>query len=138
MFGIDDIIGQGLKLVNGVIDRVIPDPAQAAAAKLAVEKLHQDGDLAKMDAIVALTKAQTDINLADANSKDKFQSRWRPFIGWVCGAAFAFSFVLSPLLVGLHVMPSLPAVDMATMMPVLLGMLGLGGMRTFEKVKDKD
>ena len=135
MFGIDDIIGQGLKLVNGIVDRVIPDPAQAAAAKLAVAKLQQDGQLAELNAFTDAVKGQLAINLADANSKDKFQSRARPFIMWVCGLAFATQYVLGPLF---HQFYVIPALDMSVMMPVLLGILGLGGMRTVEKMKDKD
>ena len=134
MLGLDDIIGQGLKLVNGVIDRVIPDPAQAAAAKLAMAKLQQDGQLAELNAVVDIAKGQMAIGLEDAKSTDKFQSRARPFIMWTCGCAFATQYVLGPLVHPFYVIPTL---DMSVMMPVLLGILGLGAARTVEKLQGK-
>ncbi len=84
-----------------------------------------------------LTK-QAEINIEDARSGDKFQSRWRPFIGWTCGAAFAYHFILQPLLIFIFtlsgvVVPELPQFDMNTLFTVLMGMLGLGAMRTYEK-----
>jgi xanthine/uracil permease len=65
---------------------------------------------------------------------------WRPFIGWVCGVALAWHFVLSPVIIFLAawfnvVLPTLPTFDMGSLMTVLMGMLGLGGLRTFEKSK---
>jgi hypothetical protein len=81
---------------------------------------------------------QLAINQEEAKRESLFVSGWRPFIGWVCGSAFAYHFVLQPFLVfGLSAagveLPALPDLDAATLMPVLLGMLGLGGMRSFEK-----
>lgn len=85
--------------------------------------------------------AQVEVNKADAQSSDKFQARWRPFIGWVCGIAFAYHFILAPLILLMvsitGIVVPLPAFDMNTLFTVLMGMLGLGGLRTFEKVKGK-
>ena len=84
-------------------------------------------------------KAQAKINVVEAGSADKFVSRWRPFIGWVCGAAFSYHFIILPVLLfgtsmaGIKI--ELPQFDMGTLMPVLMGMLGLGAMRSFEKAK---
>ena len=83
--------------------------------------------------------AQVEVNKADAMSNDKFQSRWRPFIGWVCGIAFAYHFILAPLILLLvsitgHSVP-LPDFDMNTLFTVLMGLLGLGGLRTMEKIR---
>ncbi len=80
---------------------------------------------------------QMEVNKVEAVSTDGFVSRWRPFIGWVCGVAFAYHFILQPLLVfiliALGKKIALPAFDLGTLMPVLLGMLGLGAMRSYDK-----
>ena len=117
-----------------VLDRVLPDPAQQAAAKLELMKLQQNGELAQIT-------GQMDINKVEAASSSIFVSGWRPSIGWVCGAGFAVQFVIGPLaewgsaLYGHPV--KFPQMDTGTMMPLLLGMLGLGGLRTAEKLADK-
>ena len=117
-----------------VLDRVLPDPAQQAAAKLELMKLQQNGELAQIT-------GQMGINKVEAASSSIFVSGWRPSIGWVCGAGFAVQFVIGPLaewgsaLYGHPV--KFPQMDTGTMMPLLLGMLGLGGLRTAEKLADK-
>lgn len=85
-------------------------------------------------------KAQTDINAVEAYHDNIFVAGWRPMIGWVCGIAFAYHFILQPLLVFTYTItagqvPPLPAFDMSTLTTVLMGMLGLGVMRTYEKSK---
>jgi hypothetical protein len=127
-----DPISALLDVGSKVIDRVWPDPAQAASAKLELMKLQQSGELAQI-------AGQMDINKAEAANPSLFVSGWRPGIGWVCGAGFAVQFVVGPLaewgsaLYGHPV--KFPQMDMGTMMPLLLGMLGLGGMRTAEKIQ---
>jgi hypothetical protein len=85
--------------------------------------------------------AQLQVNLAEAQSHNTFIAGWRPFLGWVMGAAFGWTFVIGPMFYWIatalgYKIPNAPTLDMTTMMPVLLGMLGLGTMRTVEKVKD--
>jgi hypothetical protein len=117
-----------------VLDRILPDPTQQAAAKLELLKLQQNGELAQIT-------GQMEINKVEAASGSVFVSGWRPGIGWVCGAGFAVQFVIGPLaewgsaLAGHPV--KFPQMDTGTMMPLLLGMLGLGGLRTAEKLQDK-
>jgi hypothetical protein len=128
-------------LLGKVLDRAWPDPAQKAAAAQAIAELQQAGEFKQIDAQLAAIKMQTDINAVEAASSDPFTSRWRPFIGWVCGAGFAWNFIGLPVARLLcdvfgHPLAIAPA-DMSEMLPVLLGMLGLGGMRTFEKVAGK-
>jgi hypothetical protein len=82
--------------------------------------------------------AQVEVNKAEAASGSVFKGGWRPFIGWVCGAAFAYHFVLQPFIVfGVAVagvaIPELPSFDMGSLMTVMMGMLGLGGLRSYEK-----
>jgi hypothetical protein len=129
-----DPISALLDVGSKVIDRVWPDPAQAASAKLELMKLQQSGELAQI-------AGQMDINKVEAANPSVFVSGWRPGIGWVCGAGFAVQFVIGPLaewgsaLYGHPV--KFPQMDTGTMMPLLLGMLGLGGLRTAEKLADK-
>ena len=85
-----------------------------------------------------LIELQGEINKIEAQHRTIFVAGWRPFIGWVCGVALAYNFVLRDLLIwfiGPEQVP--PALQMEHLMTVLIGMLGLGGMRTFEKFNDK-
>lgn len=121
-----------LDIGGKVIDRIWPDPTAAAAAKLELFKLQQSGELQMM-------VSQMDINKEEAKSPSMFVSGWRPFIGWVCGAACAWNWV--GLKVALFAAAyfgkelNLAPADIGEMMPVLLGMLGLGGLRTMEKIQ---
>lgn len=119
--------------VTGLLDKVIEDKDQKA--KLA----HEIATMSERHA-QELAKGQLEINLAEAKSGSVFKGGWRPFIGWVCGFAFAYHFILQPLIVfGVSVagveIPALPEFDMGSLMTVMMGMLGLGGLRTFEKQK---
>lgn len=126
-----DPISAILNIGGKVIDRVFPDPTQRAAAQLELIKLQQSGELAEM-------AAQTDINKVEAAHNNVFVSGWRPAIGWVCGAGCAWNWVLLPAaklglaIAGMTV--ALEPADLSEMMPLLLGMLGLGALRTVEKV----
>lgn len=128
-----DPISALLDIGGKVIDRVWPDPAQAASAKLELFKLQQSGELAQM-------AGQLEINKAEAASSSVFVAGWRPFIGWICGAALGYTFIVYPLLLwataawwpGIQP-PTLGTGDM--LFELLLGMLGMGGLRTFEKVR---
>jgi hypothetical protein len=84
--------------------------------------------------------AQIATNQAEAKSGSLFVGGWRPAVGWVCVSAFAYHYVIQPILMFVLlatgvVLPELPQLNLGEMMPVLLGMLGLGGMRTIEKYK---
>ena len=126
-------------LIGSVLDRVWPDPRQKAAAALAIAEMQQAGEFKVIDAQLSIALAQAATNTAEASSGDPFASRWRPFIGWVCGAAFAWNFALLPMAVFFCAVAGSPVelkpADMGEMMPVLLGMLGLGGLRTAERLK---
>lgn len=94
--------------------------------------------IAKAQEIESATQiAQTDINKEEAKHPNWFVSGWRPFIGWTCGVALAFHYVVSPFLVWLlsafDITSSVPKLDMAALMTLLFGMLGLGGYRSYEK-----
>ena len=87
-----------------------------------------------------LAKGQLEVNKAEAQHKSIFVAGWRPFIGWTCGIALCWHFVLAPVTMFLCAyigvaIPDLPTFDMGSLMTVLMGMLGLGGLRTYEKQK---
>lgn len=134
-----DPITAVLDIGGKLIDRLWPDPVQAATAKLELIKMQQSGELAQMNADLQMASGQTDINKVEASNSSLFVSGWRPFIGWVCGVAFAFKFIGGPSAVfvaGYFGHPIiLPVMDFTEMSSILLGMLGLGTLRTVEKVK---
>jgi len=82
-----------------------------------------------------LIKIQNEVNKMEAQHRTVFVAGWRPFIGWICGVALLYNFVLRDILSFWIDVP--PALQMEHLMTVLLGMLGLGGLRTYEKLKDK-
>jgi hypothetical protein len=127
-----DPISAILEIGSKVIDRVWPDPSQAAAAKLELYKLQQTGELQQI-------MGQLEINKAEAASASVFVSGWRPFIGWVCGIACAWNWVgisVAKVIAAFFQYPIvLTPADLSEMLPVLMGMLGLGVLRTAEKMK---
>jgi len=119
--------------VADLLGKFVPD--QTEKLKLA----HEIATLTEKQAH-SIAMAQIEVNKVEAASNSIFKGGWRPFIGWVCGTAFAYHFVIQPLLVFIltyagHPVPELPEFDMASLMTVLGGLLGLGGLRTFEKYK---
>jgi hypothetical protein len=128
-----------IPLLGSLFDKIFPDPAAAGEAKLKLMQMAQTGELAQLDADLKLAQGQQEVNRAEAASASLFVAGWRPFIGWICGAAFAFKFILGPAAVVLMAMAGrpivLPEFDFTEMSTVLLGMLGLGGLRTVEKIK---
>ena len=127
-----DPVSALLDIGGKVIDRVWPDPTQAAQAKLELFKLQQSGELTQI-------AGQLEINKAEAQNPNIFVSGWRPAIGWVCAFALLYQYLAKPLGEGIaaalgHPIPTLPGLD-ENLWQLLLGMLGLGGLRTFEKVQ---
>ena len=114
-------------LASKVFDKVFPDPSKAAEAKLELYKLQQSGELAAM-------LAQTETNKVEAGSPSVFVAGWRPFIGWVCGFALMYQYLVRPIIIGFYPELVFPGLD-DNLWQLLLGMLGLGGLRTFEKTK---
>lgn len=134
-----DPVSIGLEFVSKIADKIWPDPTAKAEGLLKLEQLKQTGELAELTAETDLAKGQQAINLAEASNDNVFISGWRPFIGWVCGVAFAYHFVLQPFMAfafaSFGYSFALPAFDMGALNTVLMGMLGLGGLRSFDKMK---
>jgi hypothetical protein len=123
-------------LINGLfglLDDLFTTEEEKSAAKIKIMEVAARGDL-----------AQLEVNAVEAGHKNLFVAGWRPFIGWTCGLAFVWAFLITPLIKTLFFyifvlngveadLSGVPVLDLTTMLPVLLGMLGLGGLRTFEK-----
>ena len=111
--------------VTGLLDKFIPD---------ADEKMKIAAELSSMAERHAqeIALAQIAVNREEAKG-NWFQSSWRPATAWVCVGGFAVNFLISPMAAPLGIV--IPQADTGTMLPVLMGMLGLGGMRTMERVK---
>lgn len=117
-------IGSVADLVNTAIQKIWPDKTEQEKQQLA--------------AAVMVVQGQLEINKTEAANPSLFVSGWRPAIGWVCGAACAWNWVGLPVmkavLLAVGYQLALAPADIGEMMPVLLGMLGLGGLRTIEKL----
>ena len=128
-----------IPVIGNLLDRIFPDPKAAAEGKLELMRMAQAGELAQLDAEVKLISGQIEVNKVEAANQSLFVAGWRPAIGWVCGAAFAFKFILGPAAVVAMAMAghpiTLPEFDFTEMSTILMGMLGLGALRTVEKVK---
>jgi hypothetical protein len=118
--------------IASLLDKFIPDADEKA--RLA----HEIATLAERQAH-EIAKAQIEVNKAEAGSSSLFVSGWRPAVGWVCVSGLGFNFLVVPLgnfylsITDQQIL--IPTLDLSQMMPVLLGMLGLGAYRTFEKTK---
>ena len=117
--------------VTGLLDKFIPDADEKARI---AHELATMGEKHAQEALLA----QLEINKAEAASGSIFKGGWRPAVGWVCASAFAYHFVLQPILLFVVALtgtelPTLPEFDMSTLLPVLGGMLGIGGLRSYEK-----
>tara|TARA_R110000765_G_scaffold198031_1_gene303754 strand:- start:13 stop:384 length:372 start_codon:yes stop_codon:yes gene_type:complete len=117
-----------LNMITSIIDKVAGH----------VDKFTLDKE-EKAQLIQEINKAQIEVNKIEAGSSSLFKSGWRPFVGWTCGVALCYHFVLQPFLMFVFLSIGkpieLPVFDMSTLTTVLFGMLGLGGMRSLEKVK---
>lgn len=122
-----------LPFAKSIIDRVIPDKGAAAEAKLKLIELEQRGELAQLAAETELRKGQMAINAEEAKNPSIFVSGWRPFIGWVCGLGLAYEFLVRPILVGFGFLGA--EIPMGDLLVILGGLLGLGTLRTTEKIK---
>ena len=130
-----------LDIGSKVIDRLWPDPTKAAEAKMELFKLQQSGELAVMANDTQLAKIQGDINVEEAKSTNWFVAGARPFIMWGCGFGMLYAALFEPLArfvatVLYHYTGAFPVVDSTITTQILFGLLGLGTMRTVEKLKN--
>ena len=128
MLGLQALIGP----VTDLLDKFIEDKDQKNSLA------HQIATMSQRHA-QELAKGQIEVNRVEAASNSMFVSGWRPAVGWVCVLGMAANFIVIPMtnfVLALFESPiTIPLIDTATMMPVLMGMLGLGAMRSTEKIK---
>lgn len=125
------LLGSVFQLGSQLIDRLFPDPQKKAEAELELLKLTQSGDL-------QVVLAQLQINAKEAEHQSIFVAGWRPYFGWVGGTSFAYVGLIKPILAWVSVLkgwPEPPEVDTEFLWVVISGLLGLGGLRTYEKKK---
>ena len=127
-------------LGKGLIDRLFPDPAAKAAAQMELLKMQQAGELAQLAAETDLAKLQIQTNIEEAKSTNWWVAGWRPAIGWVCGAGLAYAALVEPFArfaakVWFGYNGDFPVIDTDLTLQVMLGMLGLGAMRSAERIK---
>lgn len=123
-FGIDDAVAAGLQVLN----KFIPDPEARAKAESELRNSLQAWD-----------KQQNDVNAVEAANANLFVSGWRPFIGWICGISLCYQYVASPIVYWIFLsfgvlIEAPPKLD-DMLWQLIFAMLGLGGLRTYEKVK---
>jgi roadblock/LC7 domain-containing protein len=126
------IITALLPALGTLVDRLIPDRAAAEKAKAEME-------LQLVTAANQAALAQVEVNKIEAGHSSVFVAGWRPSIGWVCAAGLAWAFVVAPIaswaLLVLGIKAELPAIQFDHLFELVLAMLGIGGLRTFEKMR---
>ena len=127
--------------ISELLDKIIPNPEEREKAKIELIKSERAADIEQLRLALSADHMQAEINREEAKHPDIFVAGWRPFIGWVCGIAFSYHFVLQPILAFIianlnNGKVSLPNFDMNELSTVLMGILGLGGLRTLEKIKN--
>ena len=136
---VSDILSGGISGLLSSVGTFAKDIRQAITGEISPEKKAEIEQRA-MEIEFTMTKAQTDINLEEAKNPNLFVSGWRPFIGWICGFSLAWQFIGSPIfdwivkLTGNNIVA--PTLDTGSLITVLFALLGLGGLRTYEKTKD--
>jgi len=128
-----DLIGKGL-------DKIFPDKDAADKAKLEMIKLQQEGAFKELELEYNNRTQQIAVNIEEAKNGSVFVSGWRPAVGWVCATALAYNYVLMPFIVWTtkcfyNDVPVMPVLDIGELMTLLFGLLGIGAMRSFDKIK---
>lgn len=117
-------VGEVADLASTIVNKIWPDKTAQEQQEIA--------------AAAAIIQGQLNIDNTEASNQKIFVSGWRPFIGWICGSCLAWNYVGTPLVTSIMIIlghpVSIPQADLSEMMPILIGMLGLGGMRTYEKI----
>ena len=125
------LLGPLFEIGKSLIDRLIPDEGKKAEAELELLKMAQDGDIKTI-------LSQLEINAREAQHQSIFVAGWRPFFGWVSGAGFVYAVILQPILAwvgAINGYPPPPDLNVDLLWVVITGLLGIAGMRSFDKTK---
>lgn len=127
-----------IPLLGTLVDKLFPDPQAAADAKVKVMEMAQRGELAQLEAEVKLATGQIEVNKVEAASASLFVAGPRPFVMWVCGVSLAYAAILEPMArfvatVAYGYSGAFPTIDTDITLQLLLGLLGLGAMRSYDK-----
>lgn len=123
------LLGPLLEMGRTLLDRWVPDPAEKRAAEMELIRMAADGELKQVI-------AQLEINAREAQHPSVFVAGWRPAFGWAGCAGFVYATIAQPLLAwyaSVHTLPTPPELNLDLLWVVITGMLGIGGLRTFEK-----
>ena len=137
---IDTPWGAAINAVSGIIGKLIPDKAAQAAAQAQLQILMAQGSLnEEMAQLTSVTSAQSDINKVEASSQSTFVAGWRPMIGWVCATALGYQYIIKPVVmagfsIAHYATPVMPGID-DQLWQLMFGMLGMGALRSFDKIK---
>lgn len=129
--------------IIAIINKCIPDKAAAAAAVAQLNEMQLQGKLAdEMTQLQAVTSAQSDVDKVEASSSSMFVAGWRPFVGWICAAGLGYVSIVEPIArflatVAFKYTGAFPVIDTTLTMQVLLGMLGMGVLHSYDKVQAK-
>lgn len=133
-----------LKPIGDLLNKILPDGNVRTEAKVKLAELSQKGDDTLLSIVSASAKAANDLNLIDAKSDDKYRTRWRPTIGWVCALGLAWEFLMRPFVVTAVIVfvdnesaALVPSLDTAQIIGLVSSLLGMGALRTYEKHKGK-
>ncbi len=136
-----DPITAGMDLAGKIIERIFPDKTEQEKAKYALMQLQEQGQLQQVQNDFNLAIEQIKTNAVEAASASRFVAGWRPFIGWVCGFSLFYNYIFFPLYAYTAKLvwaaaPAMPALDNGELVSLLMALLGLGAMRTYEKVQN--
>ena len=123
------ILGSIFEIGKALLDRFVPDPEKKREAEQEMFKAAMDGELKQL-------MGQLEINAREAQNPSLFVAGWRPFFGWSAGVGFVYATIAQPVLVWMSAKngwPTPPEINVDLLWVVATGMLGIGGMRTFEK-----
>ena len=128
---------------QSLIERFFPDPEKQAEAQRALLQMQQNGELALLASETDLAKLQIQVNVEEAKSTNWFVAGWRPGIGWVCGAGLAYASLIEPFArfiakVWFGYTGEFPVISTDLTLQILMGILGLGAMRSVEKIKSSE
>jgi len=126
--------------VSRLLEKIIPDKDKALEAKVQLAELVAKGDDAWLDVIKGALKSQQDLNMVDAQSNDKFRTRWRPALGWICVVGLGWEMAIRPFVVTaidyfMDVPIVITSLDTEQIIGLVSTLLGMSALRTFEKLK---